>query len=270
VASTIPLTLPMPDERVLRFHVGLRRGAPACFALGVRKSGSSVFSSIVAALAQFNARNVVDIPGTMFQHGYRWGDWNGHPRIADLLWRGNAYVGFRDPPTALYADPIFREGRKILLVRDPRDALVSEYFSNAYSHSLPSAGSVVEEERQRALRLDVETYVLGRVDVLNRTVAGYRALLGDPALLLLRYEDVIFNKPGWIRRMCEHFDWRASEQLVGHIMGWADRRPEAEDPTAFVRRVAPGDHHDKLSAEGIARLESLLSPVWSELGYDIG
>jgi hypothetical protein len=262
----------MPDGRVLRFHAGVRRGERACFALGVRKSGSSLFSSMVAALAQFNAWPVVDIPGTMFEHGYRWNDWNGHPRLADLLWRGNAYIGFRDPPGAAYRDPIFREARKVLLVRDPRDALVSEYYSNAFSHALPVAGvgSVVEQERRRALDVDVETYVLERAEVLNRTVEGYRPLLDDPGLLLLRYEEVIFDKARWIAQVAEHFGWRVTDQFAGHILGWADRRPEQEDPTAFVRRVAPGDHRDKLSPDGIARLEARLSPVWSDLGYAFG
>jgi hypothetical protein len=268
--TTLPLTIRMADDRVMRFPVEVRQGAPAaCFAMGVRKSGSSVFSSIVAALARFNDWSAIDIPGAMFDEGYRWSDWNGHPRVTDLLWRGNAYLGFRDPPTAFYRDPVFREGRKLLMIRDPRDALVSEYFSNAYSHALPGQGdgSVVETERVRARHFDIETYVLGRAVTLNQTIAGYLALLDDPELLLLRYEDVIFDKPGWIRAVAAHFGWSVTDQLVAQITGWADRRPEVEDPTAFVRRVAPGDHRDKLSPAAIARLEAVLAPVWGAFGY---
>lgn len=268
----VPIAMSI-GERALTFDVSIKRAEQAWFALGVRKSGSSIFSSIVSALAIFNRLHTVDIPGEMFKHAVRYVEWNNHPRIADLLWRGNVYIGFRDPPTAFYADPVFREGKKILMVRDPRDALVSEYFSNAYSHSLPTAAdgtTVLERERQRALQSSLEAYVLERVDQLDRTVAGYKHLVGDPNLLVLRYEEVIFDKAAWIAKIVEHFGWKTSEQLVTNILGWADVRPSAEDPKAFVRRVAPGDHLEKLSPDAIAQVNAKLSDVWSGLGYAVG
>lgn len=269
----VPLAIRLGD-RVMSFEIDARKAPRAWFALGIRKSGSSIFSSIVNALAIFNELNTVDIPGTMFDNGFRYPDWNGYPRVADLLWRGNVYIGFRDAPTGMYADPVFREAKKILLVRDPRDALVSEYFSNAFSHSLPSeqsGDSVIEQERQRALKTNVENYVLDRVDFLNRTVSGYRPLIREnhPNLLVMRYEDVIFDKAAWIRRIAAHFEWQVSDELITNILGWADVRPDQEDHTAFVRRVAPGDHLDKLSPDVIKRINGKLSDVWGNLGYAV-
>lgn len=264
-----PLALDL-NGRTLSFGIDARPAERAWFALGIRKSGSSIFSSIVNALAIFNEINALDIPGTMFAHGIPYLEWNSHPRLADLVWRGNLYLGFRDPPTALFGDPVFREARKILLVRDPRDALVSEYFSNAFSHSLPaeqSGSTVLEVERRRALQASLEEYVLERADQLNRTVAGYKHLLADPNLLVLRYEDVIFRKHHWIDEIARHFGWRITDEHARRILEWADVRPAAEDPNAFVRRVAPGDHLEKLSAEVIAAVNARLSDVWSSLGY---
>ena len=254
----------------MTFPVDVRKADRAWFALGVRKSGSSIFSSIVNALALFNNLHTIDIPGEMFQHGLRYVDWNGYDRLADLVWRGNAYIGFRDPPTILYNDPVFQQARKILLVRDPRDALVSEYYSNAFSHSLPTGGtgaSIIERERERALHSEVADYALERVDYLNRTVSGYRRLIGDTSVLVLKYEDVVFDKAAWIDKIVGHFGWNVSDQLVADILGWADIRPDAEDPTSFVRHVAPGDHLDKLSPTVIARINERLSDVWTTLGY---
>lgn len=269
MTKLVPLTMRF-GARDLTFDVSARRAERAWIALGVRKSGSSIFSSIVNALAIFNELHTVDIPGVMFRQAVRYIEWNSHARIADLLWRGNVYIGFRDPPTAFYSDPVFKGARKILLVRDPRDALVSEYFSNAFSHSLPTAAdgtTVLEQERERALQSSLEAYVLERVDQLNRTVSGYRHLIGDPNLLVMRYEEVIFDKPAWIREIARHYGWEASDQLVDNIMTWADVRPDAEDPKAFVRRVAPGDHLDKLSPAAISQVNAKLSDVWSALGY---
>lgn len=272
ITTLVPLAISMND-RTLSFEVDARRAERAWFALGVRKSGSSIFSSIVNALAMFNEIHAVDVPGAMFVQGIRYIEWNNHPRIADVLWRGNVYIGFRDPPTALYKDPVFREAKKILLVRDPRDALVSEYFSNAFSHSLPTertGDTVIEQERRHALQSSLEAYVLDRAEHLDQTVSGYKRLIGDRNLLIMRYEDVVFDKARWIGEIARHFGWRVTDELVGNILGWADVRPDAEDPHAFVRRVAPGDHLDKLSPEVIQAVNGKLSDIWSEFGYAVG
>jgi len=267
--TMVRLSAPMPDGGSLTADLAVLRQAPACFALGVRKSGSSVFHSIVAALAAENGWTAVDLPGTAFEAGWSSEDWIASPALRRLLWRGNAYVGFRAPPVSLYADPIFREARKILLVRDPYDALVSEWFSNRWSHALPAGGArLLATERERALEQELEDYVVTRSPQLDRTVAGYAPLLDDPQMLVQRYEDVILAKPGWIRSIARHFGWVAEQQLVADIVGWADMVPEIEDPRAFIRRVRPGDGREKLSAAARQAVSRHLSGIWRELGYD--
>lgn len=260
----------MDDGKAVPFALAADGAGEALFALGVRKSGSSVFSNICAALAGANGLPVVDVPGAMFDRGYSFDAWNRNPATAAVVRPGNMYIGFRDAPTGLFDHPTFRAGRKILLVRDPRDALVSEYFSNAYSHSLPEVNadaSPVAQERRKALGTSVDAYVAARAAALDGTVAAYAPLLDDANLAVMRYEDVILEKGAWIRAIARHFGLAADAALVGAILSWADVRPAAEDPTRFVRRVTPGDHVDKLSGATIARINASLSPVWGRLGY---
>jgi hypothetical protein len=267
-----PISLTMGDGRTLTFSVGVRSPRRAGFVLSLRKSGSSLFSNLVSAISTHNGIPVIDIPGAMFENGYRYTDWNSHPQLRDLLWKGNTYIGFRDPPTSFFGDPVFEQAPKLLLVRDPRDVLVSEYFSNAFSHSMPKAeaeGSVLAKERQRALQTSVEEYVMSRIGALNQTVDGYRRLLGAPNLKILRYEDVIFDKPAWCRTIAEFLGMQAPQTLIDNIMTWADIVPDAENPKAFVRRVTPGDHKEKLSHDAIGRVNKRLNDVWRKLGYEI-
>jgi hypothetical protein len=51
------------------------------------------------------------------------------------------------------------------------------------------------------------------------------------------------------------------------ILGWADIRPKNEQPTAFVRKVTPGDHREKLSSECIAKITETLRPAMDLFGY---
>src|SRR5581483_992537 len=108
---------------------------------------------------------------------------------------GNVYGGFRNYPSGFEQNRFFREGKKVLLVRDPRDALVSEYFSSAYSHSLPSTGGEdgakadLLNQRRQALATPIEESVLEHAKSMRRTVAEYLPLARDPNTLVLRYED---------------------------------------------------------------------------------
>lgn len=269
--NAIDLEIQISDAAPAQVQVELRAKRPTCFALGVRKSGSSIFSSIVNALAMHGGQaNAIDIPGEMFAKGYRYTDWN-QPPLCDLVWRGNVYIGFRDPPSALYQDPVFIESKKILVVRDPRDALVSEYFSNAYSHSMPTTGSeqsVLAKERAVALQESISRYVVSRTSHLNATVEKYGPLLNDPNLKIMRYEDVILKKANWIREISNHFEFEIDEGLVNDILGWADVVPESENKKAFVRRVVPGDHLEKLDPDVISKINNSLSDIWKRFGYE--
>lgn len=266
------VALPMPDGRALTFEVRDEPSSPALFAMGVRKSGSSLMTMLLTRLAKVGDVPVVRLPDAAFEQGYRYPDWNENPRLGEILRPGNVYSGFRDAPTGLYDHPLFRGAPKLLLVRDPRDALVSEYFSSRYSHRLPerNAGdSPVAIQREEAREAGIDAFVLARAKELDRTIDGYAPLLDDPALRLFRYEEVIFDKAAWIRAMLDHLGWRAPAPLIARLVERHDIRPDEERPTEFIRKVAPGDHRDKLAAATIATLNARLSPTWRRLGYGL-
>jgi hypothetical protein len=187
-----------------------------------------------------------------------------------LVKPGNLYGGFRSLPPALAGCEGFKKARKVLLVRDPRDVLVSEYFSNAYSHSLPVAGqgaSRFASERERARSIEISDYVSDRLEPLRATCAPFLALKDDPSVKVFRYEDVIFAKDRLIEDVCRFFDWNVTEQRIGQILSWADKRPDVERPTEFVRRVTPGDYESKLPAALNARIADEMSEFMRVFGY---
>jgi hypothetical protein len=240
------------------------------FVFGVRKSGSSILNSIVGALAGMNGVPFIDVAGSLFKSGLRVSDWQNDSELRELLRPGNVFGGFRNFPIGLASAPRFREWRKILMVRDPRDALVSEYFSNAYSHSIPQGGSgrsAMLAERDAALSSDLQSYVLRMAPSLRRALREYSPLVGDPTVRIVRYEDRILQKRALIGDICAFFSWSVSDENVGHILGWADIVPDAERPTAFVRRVRPGDYVEKLTLATIRDLNMLFAEELSRFGY---
>ena len=261
------------DVRGITFKVDETRGGDAFFMMGVRKSGSSMFFKMARALTLHNGYNFVDVAGTLFNKNIKVGQWLRDPAINEIIKGGNVYAGFRNYPVAAEKNPIFMYARKVLLVRDPRDALVSEYFSNAYSHSLPKAteGTGAREnllaQREIALSTPIDDYVATRARMMARTMAEYQPVLADERTLLLRYEDIIFQKDRMIEDLVRHFGWRCEPAKLKEIVAQVDVRPAEEVSTNFIRKVTPGDHRDKLMPATIERIDRDLAPVLRSFGY---
>ncbi len=244
-----------------------------CFVLGIRKCGSSIMNSIVTDLARLNGKFYVDIAGRFFEADIPERIWRHDPATQSLLVSGQVHGGFRAMPLVFAHHPVFTAARKVLMVRDPRDALVSEYFSNAYSHSLPAradgeATLDMLELREAALKASIEAYVLRQAPALNRTFLEYAEVADDPGTRLFRYEDVILAKRRWVRDIATHFGWSAeAEGFLDGMMSWADVLPPVERSDQFIRKVWPGDHREKLSSAVIERLNQMLAPAMRMFGY---
>jgi len=248
-----------------------------CFVLSVRKCGSSLLNSMVADLARLNGRHFVDVAGIFFESDVPEQAWRTDRAVLALLRPGLVYGGFRAMPLVFATDGLFSQARKILLVRDPRDALVSEYFSVAYTHSVPQAATGAPEagvrarflaDREAAQRMAIADFVIQRAPELNRTMLEYQPCLADPRLRVFRYEDVILKKRQWVADICVQFGWPppGAADLDG-MMSWSDVVPEAERERAFIRRVLPGDHLEKLDGETIRTLDRILAPSMELFGY---
>ncbi|HZB90338.1 MAG TPA: sulfotransferase domain-containing protein [Stellaceae bacterium] len=255
------------------FEIDDAKSGPAFFILGIRKSGSSMLNRVGQLLSRFNSYNFVDVAGRLFTNNIKVGQWIRDPSFSEIIYPGNVYGGFRNCPLGIEGNDIFRRAKKVLLVRDPRDALVSEYFSNAYSHSLPQTGETggargdLLQQRQAALATPIDDYVLGRAKMMRRTVAEYLPLSQEPNTLLLKYEDVIFAKDAMVQDIVGHFGWVCRPKQLEAILGWVDVKPQQENPKQFIRKVTPGDHQEKLRQETIDRLNDELADVLETFGY---
>jgi hypothetical protein len=263
----------MIEWRGIEFEVHVDRSGPTYFVLGIRKCGSSMLNRVARLLAKYNGYNFVNVAGRMFNETMTVGEWVRDESMERIIKDGNVYGGFRSFPHALRDNPRYVGGEKILLVRDPRDALVSEYFSNAYSHALPSAddsGGARREllsERSAALSTSIDEYVIRRAPIMRRTFEEFAPVLNDPTTHIFRYEDIIFKKEILVLGIAEHFGWRCDPKKLEAILGWVDVKPAKENPRQFIRKVSPGDHKEKLQLDTIARIDTELHPVLVSFGY---
>jgi hypothetical protein len=252
------------------------RGEPS-FILSLTRSGSSFVNEMAESLALAAGRRVVQVGLTFFKADVAVTEYSTDPALIELIRPGNVYGGFRQPPTALTWSPAFMAGRKILFVRDPRDALVSFYFSAGWSHQLPdssgqSAGvhETMAVQRQWLQGMSIDEAVLRHAQRAARELMGYLPWVFSPKTLLLRYEDHILDKVLLAERIAEHLGWEIDAAELRSIAAVHDVFPEGDRPGEFVRQVLPGDHARKLRPDTVEALDIVLRDVMRAYGYPCG
>lgn len=244
------------------------------FIFALHKSGSVLLNRIVDDLANEAGVPVFNFPELLFENGIRFQDLQEVP--GDLFDEpGVIYSGFRHVPKKPCQVNLERGAKVILMVRDPRDILVSMYFSMKGSHAVPKSGNSREKLlkiRENAESVSIEEFVRSGCERLRKKFHRYQeALVRNENLdvRVFRYEDVIFEKPSWVREIAEFFELEASEEKMNAIAERHDVRPEKEDPSAHIRRVAPGDYLEKLSPETIEFLNAELGETVRAFGYEL-
>jgi len=276
--SALPAELQLEGGRLFRptFPAQPASENQAIFALGMRKCGSSLFYTIVEWLCNYNGAGYLGLPEQLFEQNFTFEQLGTSPAFPALFRDGWIYGGSRDLPPFLSELDFFQRRRKLLLVRDPRDALVSEYFSVAFSHSLPPVSTAAErgmrekilDRRQAAQAQTADTFVLQNSHhKYVQHLASFLRLKDDPLLTVYRYEDVVLDKRPWITDIAKRLNLALPQHLLEDILTEVDVVPSEERPTAHVRRVVPGDHLEKLSPGTIEELNSCFGDFLHAFGY---
>ncbi|TND09668.1 MAG: Uncharacterized protein FD123_1025 [Bacteroidetes bacterium] len=185
--------------------------------------------------------------------------------FADLRWkekvfsqRGVYYCVFRYP----FDVPFFDKHKIILVLRDPRDILVSHYFSTRFSH--PTQNMDFFSLKEKANSMTIDEYVLFIADDFRQRYEKYLGMIGKENVLFLRYEDMITAPVDFEERIRTFLGMPVEK---GELVREEDFQLEQENPQAHKRYVQSGDHIRKLKPETIEKLNGIFGKVLVPLGY---
>lgn len=244
---------------------------PSTFVFSLAKAGSVLINNIVQDLACAQGLKYQSIMGDAFEAGV------SDEHISPDTWSGlqpNGYVygGFRYLPQRVDI-PILKKCKRVLLVRDPRDMLVSLYFSMKYSHPSPGisdksdAAAKFSAYREMISSMSIDDFVLDQCQYVELAIMSYLPYLDDPLTRIFRYEDVVFDKANWVADMCSHLDWNMPGGVLDEIAARHDIRVETEAVDKHIRNVSPGDHVNKLAPSTIRELNWRLQAVLIAFRY---
>lgn len=188
-------------------------------------------------------------------------------------------------PLRSYADVANLPGTSVLLqLRDPRDLLVSLYYSFAFSHPAPK-DTDVGPDRSRWQEMGIDQFILSDPVIWGppqyRRSFGWRAvlaryniyierLLGRSNVTVLRYEDIYRQFDTWSEQLLAAFDPllnQSDQAQIRQMLRLETAPPETEQPNQHKRKMLPGDYREKLAPSTIDFLNREFSQVLKQFDW---
>ena len=161
----------------------------------------------------------------------------------------------------------FDHAKRIINLRDPRDVLVSDYYSKAYSHEL---NLHILEQRKAALEQDIDAFVLSNLPRVRKVYDDYADIYSKKKndILLLSYEEMVNDFASWVERLQ---NWCGLPQIIKNIedVSRTENFRGRNVKTAHKRRVTPGEHSSALRTETIDVINRELRDTLLGLNYTI-
>ena len=229
------------------------------FVIGLNKAGSTLLNNMMAPLCHHAGLRHVSFSNQLRALGVS--RERVPPSALSKVFEstGYAYIGFRGLDASVPL-PDFASGRTVFLVRDPRDMLVSVYFSRGFSHRPPGKAfdetllRDFEARRQNVIDTPIDEYALSHaqefIDLYQKTWEQ----LSKINHRIWRYEDVIFEKKQWAVEMLDYLELDMPVEVINRVVERNDVVPDIENKHDHIRRVTPGDHVDKSNLKNSSHL----------------
>ncbi len=238
----------------------------------VERAGSRFAAGVLARLARSEGLVPIDLDSYHYEIG-EIGSWIAGERGGDEH-AFDAEGCFFGPFRTASPNTLALRHRGVLLIRDPRDVLVSLHHNYGWEPRDPIAGgpearAAVRAHMDDTRRVGLDDFVvrMAKESHIRDTFEAYGSvLLGAPHIVCLTYEDMVADLRGWLDRVVHHLDWSPRSAAIDRVVAASRFEPR---PGAMKgrREVRPGGHTRKLRPETVATLNRELEPLLRVLGY---
>jgi hypothetical protein len=248
-----------------------RHDFDSCYVFALPRSGSVMLNNVVSVLMAENGVPVVDLPSFCFMHGI----------VMDTVIlnyaqlfrpKGYCYAGFRAISTGMRGIVDQLPGKKILMVRDPRDMLVSLYYSLKLSHKFPKNGTVqffsaLNTSLEMTAATSIDAFCVAHIGIYLHILGDYMEFVDSKSVMVVRYEDIVFDKVGLALMLRDWFSLDIDAVRCRQMVAPFDVIPGCDRPADHIRQVLPGDHKRKLRPSTIDILNGALENFIRRFNY---
>jgi len=235
----------------------------------IHKAASSfVGAEIIPVLAKAQGFEFFDISAKAFKAGANYRE-TVEQHMPTLQSPGYCFGPFRGPMVLKMLD--MSRNRLLVHVRDPRDCVVSAYYSFGYSHTIPPGKEEKQrfmERRERIRTQSIDDYAIAEIGTVAKRLEAYmRHARRAERHLISRYEDMVLDFPIWVRKISAFIGGGDGSAAVEKLERKVSFETKGEDIYKHKRQVLPGDHRRKLKPETIAQLNEFCGDLLDKLGY---
>ncbi len=164
--------------------------------------------------------------------------------------------------------PDLDQYKVVLILRDPRDVLVSQYYSAAYNH--PVINRKILTNRKEILKKSIDEHVVVKADDFVTIYREYcDKLLHQDYVLFLRYEEMVSEFENWLNRLTAFTGTNSHPETVRKILDGTSFKVDKENKFQFKRQVNPGNYKKQLNPETINVLNEKFKDILPALGYSV-
>lgn len=196
-------------------------------------------------------------------------------------------------PVRFFVDvPQIQKYDIILHLRDPRDVLVSMFYSYCYIH--PGEIPANTGYRKAVAERGIDEFVLNKASDKSLIYRGdygtgshvekyagnfpqrykdyINKLLNQPNVSLVKYEEMVTDYRAWLTKFIQPFPLKPRqqintiEQLVEQSSNFFPQRDR--DLMTHTRHITPGDYKNKLKPETISCLNDIFANTLDILNYE--
>lgn len=160
----------------------------------------------------------------------------------------------------------------ILMIRDPRDLLVSLYYSLAYSHPIPNGENKKAnfiDRKNLALEKGIDVFVLDQMEYYYTLFTDYiKYLLPLNNVYVTKYEDMVLSFEKWFDGLLNFSNLSLNEnEYIRLIEENKNLKPRKENVNKHIRKGIIGDYREKLKDETIKILDNKFENILRIFDY---
>lgn len=162
--------------------------------------------------------------------------------------------------------------KSLFFLRDPRDAVISNFYSFAYTHRLPNNQANRESflvYRDRVRNQGIDAYCLQYANQWMIKMFGAYKDVYDICddKMYISYDDFAENPPDFIKRVCAYFEISLPDDVAATLAESAAPQREGAPVLEHKRSGKSGQYMDELRPETVTQLNEMLAPVLDAWGF---
>jgi len=184
---------------------------------------------------------------------------------------GPLYIGYDDFKSIQKT----KDYKGFYVMRDPRDFLISQYFSNRFTHK--PGKKIVETHKAQLDSLSEEEGIMYNINFFPEVYESMRSWTkcDDPRMKVMKYEDLFGkNQFDHIKALFEHLEIRISDQKLKSILDQysfksiSGRKKGEGDKHSHYRKGVAGDWKNYFSEAHKKHFKEIAGQILIDLGYE--